>query len=554
MDISIPKSLLVLLKEQFPEDEILNNYLKEIDRYRSYSEEDSTLKIDIEKIDIKYLPILAKLCRESKGVTGSYNLRVQIETFLELQNKIITDVIVKDLKSLATVIESYISPSINHFLFQQREDGNWLPYLVTGVQYHAATSGYGGGRTPAFTQISLSFSIFNEARTDSISFYAHDLIKGSDVKTLLFKQGYILETKELFDDYVKALENVRRERKNVGKQFIGKGLGIEEGGRSWRGSDVSRLQEEGIPDKLIVDIKELKATSYVTNSLFWKNKEKETQTSIPSPEHPYLYVFNLRDHSFYRVHINNLTPYIYNPDLRRKLILPKAHSNLIDILVEGQTNLMEDIITGKTGGIIIAATGEPGTGKTLTAEVYSEVVEKPLYVVQSSQLGVDLESLEGKLKEVLKRAARWKAILLIDEADVYIHQRGNDLHQNAVVGVFLRVLEYYRGILFMTSNRGDIIDDAIMSRATAHIVYTKPGFEEKVAIFGILAEQFKFDIPLQLKEDLANRFPTISGRDIKSLLKLAKLLHQKRNLPIDMGLFEYVAPYLNIKEEQLKRA
>src|SRR6185295_19284784 len=104
------------------------------------------------------------------------------------------------------------------------------------------------------------------------------------------------------------------------------------------------------------------------------------------------------------------------------------------------------IVAGKTGGTIVFCTGEPGTGKTLTGEVFSEVIKRPLYVVQCSQLGTDEEELEKQLKKVLRRAQRWGAILLIDEADVYVRERGDDIQQNAIVGVFLRVLEYYRGI------------------------------------------------------------------------------------------------------------
>jgi predicted membrane protein len=48
--------------------------------------------------------------------------------------------------------------------------------------------------------------------------------------------------------------------------------------------------------------------------------------------------------------------------------------------------------------------------KTQTGEVYSEVVKRPLYAVQCSQLGTDEEELEKELREVLDRAARWKAI------------------------------------------------------------------------------------------------------------------------------------------------
>src|SRR3546814_2642760 len=52
----------------------------------------------------------------------------------------------------------------------------------------------------------------------------------------------------------------------------------------------------------------------------------------------------------------------------------------------------------------------------------------------------------------------------LDEADVYIRCRDNDLEHNAIVAEFLRTLEYFNGLLFMTTNRINDVDDAILSR------------------------------------------------------------------------------------------
>ena len=157
------------------------------------------------------------------------------------------------------------------------------------------------------------------------------------------------------------------------------------------------------------------------------------------------------------MHVQNLTSYEYKPELREKLILPTQHRELIDILTADMNVLMEDIVEGKSGGTTILCKGAPGLGKTLTAEVYSEVVGKPLYRVHSGQLGITAASVEQNLSEILRRAARWDAILLLDEADVYIRCRDNDLQHNAIVAEFLRTLEYFKGLLFMTTNRvGDV--------------------------------------------------------------------------------------------------
>jgi len=104
---------------------------------------------------------------------------------------------------------------------------------------------------------------------------------------------------------------------------------------------------------------------------------------------------------------------------------------------------MDDIVEGKSGGTTVLCAGPAGVGKTLTAEVYSEIIKRPLYRVHSGQLGLNVSEMEKALKDTLIRAQRWGAVMLIDEADVYIRRRNDSLSSNAVVGVFLRVLEYF---------------------------------------------------------------------------------------------------------------
>jgi AAA+ superfamily predicted ATPase len=194
----------------------------------------------------------------------------------------------------------------------------------------------------------------------------------------------------------------------------------------------------------------------------------------------------------------------------------------------------EDIISGKTGGTIIICKGVPGTGKTLSAEVYSEVIEKPLYKVQSDQLGIRVDDLEKNLEQVLKRASRWGAILLIDEADVYIQSRDQDLHRNAVVCTFLRTLEYYNGLLFMTTNRSSSIDDAVLSRATAIVEYCVPKNEELTKLWDVLLNNYNIAIKDGELPSIISHFKNITGRSIKNICKLTKKYYGDKQINLDM--------------------
>lgn len=115
--------------------------------------------------------------------------------------------------------------------------------------------------------------------------------------------------------------------------------------------------------------------------------------------------------------------------------------------------------------LIYYISGPPGVGKTLTAELLSEHLQTSLIQISAGELGTTAEAVETRLPSIFQRASRWKSLLLLDEADIFLEQRAiNDIHRNALVCVFLRTLEYYQGMMFLTTNRVQQIDDAIASR------------------------------------------------------------------------------------------
>ena len=55
--------------------------------------------------------------------------------------------------------------------------------------------------------------------------------------------------------------------------------------------------------------------------------------------------------------------------------------------------------------------------------------------------------------------------MLLDEADVFLAKRKTeDIERNSIVSVFLRIMEYYKGLLFLTTNRVGTFDEAFKSR------------------------------------------------------------------------------------------
>jgi len=123
-----------------------------------------------------------------------------------------------------------------------------------------------------------------------------------------------------------------------------------------------------------------------------------------------------------------------------------------------------DQVHGKGEGLIFLLHGKPGVGKTFTAgmsrgwfisrlltittECIAEHTKRPLLTLTCADLGTDPSNMEIKLQEWFKIAQHWDCILLIDEADVYMENREtSDLERNNLVASFLRVMEYFQGIL-----------------------------------------------------------------------------------------------------------
>ncbi|TEA17310.1 hypothetical protein C8034_v000414 [Colletotrichum sidae] len=100
--------------------------------------------------------------------------------------------------------------------------------------------------------------------------------------------------------------------------------------------------------------------------------------------------------------------------------------------------------------------------------------KRPLYPITCGDIGHSPEIVEQNLEKHFKLAHRWACVLLLDEADVFLAKRTKtDVKRNGLVSVFLRILEYYPGILFLTTNRVGAIDDAFRSRLHLTLYYPK---------------------------------------------------------------------------------
>ncbi|KAH6879448.1 hypothetical protein B0T10DRAFT_496467 [Thelonectria olida] len=217
------------------------------------------------------------------------------------------------------------------------------------------------------------------------------------------------------------------------------------------------------------------------------------------------YVFRTRQY----VHVDvNVVAEIDKSDEARvgsfeDLVIPESHRSILVGLVKNQVTEEKaepgadnidaispqiDIVRGKGRGLIILLHGPPGSGKTSTAETLAAYTRRPLYPITCGDLGISPREVELALTEHTERAQRWASILLLDEADVFLTRRDwRDTNHNALVSVFLRQLEYYSGILFLTTNRVGVLDEAFKSRIHVSLAYPTIQLQATIEIWeGIL--------------------------------------------------------------------
>jgi len=199
---------------------------------------------------------------------------------------------------------------------------------------------------------------------------------------------------------------------------------------------------------------------------------------------------------------------------------------------------MNDIISGKGEGLVVLLSGPPGTGKTLTAEAVADKVGRPIYHIDTHELASD--RLSSQLRSIMNVAAEWDAIVLLDEADVFLQKRRADnMTRNEHVATFLRELEYYWGTLFLTTNLLDSIDEAVESRIQLHIVFKRLDAAARKAVWGNLLKRngyYGSSVSALDVEDLS--LWSLNGRQIKNVLQMTTKYCSRNGAPLGLETIE----------------
>ncbi|KAF2112712.1 hypothetical protein BDV96DRAFT_580284 [Lophiotrema nucula] len=263
----------------------------------------------------------------------------------------------------------------------------------------------------------------------------------------------------------------------------------------------------------------------------------------------YIEAFHMEEKRWMWLLVSNISDVIWNQNVFDTLVLPDDTKELIKALVMNKiaTDERTDYFRGKGSGLVILFHGPPGTGKTLTAESVAELARKPLYRVACGDIGTRPDDVERQLKRSLWLAEQWDSVVLLDEAEVFLQERTLDnVERNALVSIFLRTLEYYNGILILTTNRVGTFDEGFRSRIQLAIHYEalSPSSREQVwenfikRLEGFRSEDIDIsDLRDHLKELGEYK---MNGRQIRNVVTTARQLAMFKKEPLDFNRMKHV--------------
>lgn len=144
---------------------------------------------------------------------------------------------------------------------------------------------------------------------------------------------------------------------------------------------------------------------------------------------------------------------------------------------------------GHNRGVRALFGGPSGTGKTLAARVLVAELGLDLYRIDlASVVNKYIGETERNLSQLFARAEELDVVLLLDEGDALLTGRtdvrsSNDRYANMETNYLLQRLEFYEGILLVTSNAVNRIDEAFQRRMDVYVEFTPPDAVQRYAIW-----------------------------------------------------------------------
>ncbi|KAI1128300.1 P-loop containing nucleoside triphosphate hydrolase protein [Nemania abortiva] len=253
-----------------------------------------------------------------------------------------------------------------------------------------------------------------------------------------------------------------------------------------------------------------------------------------------VWAFYFRGRKWHALDINMISDVIYSQDPFDYLILPDGHKSIITSLVsthEPQKSTQSDrpnndLAVGRGKGLIMLYHGAPGVGKTSTAESLAAYAKMPLFPITAASIGYTPQDIENGLQTIFDLSQRWGCILLFDKADILLQARDrSDFKRNAIVSAVLRALEYYSGILIMTTNRVGTLDEAFKSRIHVVLYFPQLDIARSLEIWTIAFDILRHETNIEIDRyrimkyiERQSKHIKWNGREIRNAARTAMAL------------------------------
>jgi hypothetical protein len=189
-------------------------------------------------------------------------------------------------------------------------------------------------------------------------------------------------------------------------------------------------------------------------------------------------------------------------------------------------------------GISALFVGDPGTGKTMAAEVLARDLRLDLYQVDlATVVSKYVGETEKNLRRLFDAAEGSGAILLFDEADALFGKRSevrdsHDRYANVEVSYLLQRMEAYRGLAILTTNMKQALDPAFMRRIRFIVRFPFPDADQRAAIW---RHVFPPDVPVSSLEHVRLAQLDVAGGGIRNIALGAAFIAAAREEPVTMA-------------------
>lgn len=172
--------------------------------------------------------------------------------------------------------------------------------------------------------------------------------------------------------------------------------------------------------------------------------------------------------------------------------------------------------------------GPPGTGKTLLAQTFAETSGARFFKLAVSDLKGEFIGQSGKeVTRVWAQARKQQpAIIFIDECEGIFARRGSDAGDGFTTELVQNFLTEWDGIrgehrilVIGATNRGDLLDDAIVSRFTDVIELLPVNAKCRPALIASVARQAGVSGPID--SAIVEAMGGLSGRDLRTVMQRA---------------------------------